>query len=1084
MQEQLLHQPLSAIHSFKPESTSSQLQKPAHQLHLAQKNPNTSQRSRLHIDFASPLDNLRENSRLSKTTTTAQTAATSSTWLPKPRNVQIRPSMCGEFMIVAEEYAIPLTRPEKGFLPMDRRCTLPVYERAYLANAAILLVHGFCSNKAMFEAGGGKGKQGSSFFEFLAQRGYDTYAVDLRGTRAATALGAQSPAFITEHIEFDVPAAIAAIKRMGHEKVYLIGHSMGGAISCAVAGYIPDDVAGVVHLAGLYQFTPPIIGDLRDFYRATCPPALQSLFAAGTTFGIRSLYSVLSPPLNIASRVVSTLNSSLSIKAGSNHSETDKKSSISVYCPTTRSLVSRRGVVASAQYVAAYIRRQHLPIRSIVDGLLFARKFVPDIVSKVIMNVLLYPSPWLPYSIEHPASFIDMTLESPTIGIVISVGTSSLHKDIFNQWLEGSSIHRAEIPATGAKISNDNHGSSKKLHAGDPQYNELSTNKRQKNSIDVDDSINEDNSMESNSAMNEPKPSSTIIEITSAEISPSPESLSFRPILTRAQHEADRQIKRRATQEATKTATATYSLHHNWNELGPYLEQFERLEHMPLFFCPANADRILRNEDSMAGFLHSKSKWKETIEYRDVKPRENGDGGVTSKSTVNGVERSDISVADIRSKLPRMSLTITEIEQNNRDEPRKSENIKSGSNNTSISQNSNERLKRVSSGSSFAKSRLYNPTLSTNIPGGGVLRSAMGSDRTKNMNDGDSNNEKKYIKNNGSNVAFVIEDDYEINNMIKPRYSVPSSLRVGHCDILGGKDSELVWHRIVDCSATTFSRQPAAPQLISEVDILRTNHRFLRDGEADNIESSSDPQQQRSSSGNDTSGSNDESFLTWEQRIAKKYYDKLFKEFAVANLERYKEGKVALRWRTRREVVAGIGQFTCANMKCQHRAPYMPAALPILNSSSITIHHHQPDLRSWEVNFAYKEDNEHKNALVKIRLCLECSYFLNYKKNLEKREAEETAAKERLRKRKSIKKEKKYKKRKSGVLKNDSNTTDDVSSQEESSDANEELEETPAENVYEPKQSLASQIWGAPQVLETEKSKDEEMDDFFDEIFD
>jgi hypothetical protein len=34
---------------------------------------------------------------------------------------------------------------------------------------------------------------------------------------------------------------------------------------------------------------------------------------------------------------------------------------------------------------------------------------------------------------------------------------------------------------------------------------------------------------------------------------------------------------------------------------------------------------------------------------------------------------------------------------------------------------------------------------------------------------------------------------------------------------------------------------------------------------------------------------------------------------------------------------------------------------------------------SFEVNFAYLEEGEQKNALVKLRCCPECAYMLNYK---------------------------------------------------------------------------------------------------------
>ena len=54
----------------------------------------------------------------------------------------------------------------------------------------------------------------------------------------------------------------------------------------------------------------------------------------------------------------------------------------------------------------------------------------------------------------------------------------------------------------------------------------------------------------------------------------------------------------------------------------------------------------------------------------------------------------------------------------------------------------------------------------------------------------------------------------------------------------------------------------------------------------------------------------------WARRIAKRYYDKLFKEYALADLSRYKEGKIGFRWRTEAEVIRGKGQFICGNKRC------------------------------------------------------------------------------------------------------------------------------------------------------------------------
>lgn len=109
--------------------------------------------------------------------------------------------------------------------------------------------------------------------------------------------------------------------------------------------------------------------------------------------------------------------------------------------------------------------------------------------------------------------------------------------------------------------------------------------------------------------------------------------------------------------------------------------------------------------------------------------------------------------------------------------------------------------------------------------------------------------------------------------------------------------------------------------------------------------------------------------------MAKKYYDKLFTEYCLADFgekeRRYKEGKVGLRWRVRREVMAGKGQFVCGNVRCDGK----------------------DELRSYEVNFAYVEAGARKQALVKLRLCPGCAYKLNYRKIKELEKAERKAMK-------------------------------------------------------------------------------------------
>ena len=52
-----------------------------------------------------------------------------------------------------------------------------------------------------------------------------------------------------------------------------------------------------------------------------------------------------------------------------------------------------------------------------------------------------------------------------------------------------------------------------------------------------------------------------------------------------------------------------------------------------------------------------------------------------------------------------------------------------------------------------------------------------------------------------------------------------------------------------------------------------------------------------------------------------------------------------MRWRTEKEVIEGKGQFICGEKNCTKI----------------------DNMKSWEVNFAYIEDAQRKNALVKLR---------------------------------------------------------------------------------------------------------------------
>lgn len=100
-----------------------------------------------------------------------------------------------------------------------------------------------------------------------------------------------------------------------------------------------------------------------------------------------------------------------------------------------------------------------------------------------------------------------------------------------------------------------------------------------------------------------------------------------------------------------------------------------------------------------------------------------------------------------------------------------------------------------------------------------------------------------------------------------------------------------------------------------------------------------------------------------ERKLAEKYYSKLFREYCLVNLTRYREGKFGLRWRTKDEVISGKGQFECGCLECKETG----------------------GLKTYEVNFKYSERGIDKNALVKLRLCDSCAEKMNYKRSEDKK---------------------------------------------------------------------------------------------------
>jgi len=116
------------------------------------------------------------------------------------------------------------------------------------------------------------------------------------------------------------------------------------------------------------------------------------------------------------------------------------------------------------------------------------------------------------------------------------------------------------------------------------------------------------------------------------------------------------------------------------------------------------------------------------------------------------------------------------------------------------------------------------------------------------------------------------------------------------------------------------------------------------------------------------------------------------------DLKHFKSRRLALRWRTAEEVVDGIGEDTCASLRCKYHRPAVPsprrneamwedASTPgpsvsergYGRSEKRHKRSRMPALRAFELPFVYEEAGERKEALVKVKLCSRCQAKLTWK---------------------------------------------------------------------------------------------------------
>ncbi|KAK7460400.1 hypothetical protein VKT23_009122 [Stygiomarasmius scandens] len=173
------------------------------------------------------------------------------------------------------------------------------------------------------------------------------------------------------------------------------------------------------------------------------------------------------------------------------------------------------------------------------------------------------------------------------------------------------------------------------------------------------------------------------------------------------------------------------------------------------------------------------------------------------------------------------------------------------------------------------------------------------------------------------------------------------------------------------------SKLKLEPQGKTEFELLKSSHKFLREDDED------------------------EGTLTWEEKLASKYYSSLYREFAVCDLKHYKSGNFALRWRTESEVLSGAGESTCGNTRCKyHELQESESSLSFQprppsrysydergeSSNSRSQKSKTKPLTTVELPFAYIEHGKPKSALVKVVLCEKCLGKLMWKRRKQKEE--------------------------------------------------------------------------------------------------